>query len=177
MFKKQFWLQLLIGIQFDFKIPNKIFKENKTYTAMLVRKNNYVERTFDELLKDFFTDAPADCCSTKDSSLHFPPVNITESETAYHLDVKAPGFDKADFNINLDGNLLSISVEKKEDQKVKNPKFVRREFSFKSFKRSFTLDEKINAEKIDAKYENGILKLELPKKAVAKPDTRQISIQ
>ncbi|MBS1909422.1 MAG: Hsp20/alpha crystallin family protein, partial [Bacteroidetes bacterium] len=95
----------------------------------------------------------------------------------YHLDVKAPGFDKADFNINLDGNLLSISVEKKEDQKVENPKFVRREFSFKSFKRSFTLDEKIDAEKIDAKYENGILKLELPKKAVAKPDTRQISIQ
>lgn len=144
---------------------------------MLVRRDNYFERSIDGLLKDFLNESPSTCCNTMESSLHFPPVNITETENAYLLEVKAPGFDKSDFKVNLDGSLLTISTEKKEDKKEETAKFIRREFNFKSFKRSFTLDEKIDGEKIDAKYENGILKLELPKKAVAKPDSRQIAIQ
>ncbi len=154
---------------------NKIIN-SKFNTAMLVRKDNYFERSIDGFLKELFTETPAQNCGTRESNLHFPPVNITENDNAYLLDLKAPGFEKADFTVNLDGNLLTISTQKKEEIKDENPKFVRREFSFTSFKRSFTIDEKIDAEKIDAKYENGILKLVLPKKAVAKPDTRQISI-
>ena len=79
--------------------------------------------------------------------------------------------------IKLDGNLLTISAEKIAPSNVENEKIIRKEFSQKVFKRSFTLDEKIEADAIDAKYENGILKLNLPKKEVAKLSSKEITIQ
>jgi HSP20 family protein len=93
------------------------------------------------------------------------------------LEIAAPCFEKADFNVSLDGNLLTISTEKKEEKSESTDKLIRKEFSYRSFKRSFTLDEKIDMEHIIAKYENGILKLELPKKEIAKPVAKSISIQ
>jgi HSP20 family protein len=75
-----------------------------------------------------------------------------------------PGRNKEDFKINVDKGLLTVSYEKKEEAETKEVKSIRKEFSFQSFKRSFSLDEKINAEGIEAKYENGILKVFLPKK-------------
>ena len=85
--------------------------------------------------------------------------------------------DKADFNVKLDGKLLTISAEKKTEAATENEKIIRKEFGYKSFKRSFTLDEKIDAANITAKYENGILALELPKKEEVKGGAKEITIQ
>ncbi|WP_308199404.1 Hsp20/alpha crystallin family protein [Chitinophaga sedimenti] len=92
------------------------------------------------------------------------------------LDVVAPGFDKADFKLNLDKQVLTISVDKKTEQKEETEKQIRREFSTRSFKRSFTLDENVDAEKINAKYENGVLKVTLPKKEVKQEPAKEIVV-
>ena len=86
----------------------------------------------------------------------YPPVNITESKEAYILDILVPGWSKEDFKINVENNVLTISAEKKAEQKAEDQKQIRREFNFRSFKRSFTLDESVDAEKIQAKYDNGV---------------------
>lgn len=105
------------------------------------------------------------------------PVNINESETGFQLELNVPGRNKEDFIINVDKGLLTISYEKKEQTEKKEFKSIRKEFTVSSFKRSFTLDEKINAENIEAKYENGILNVFLPKKEEVKVAPKQISIQ
>ena len=97
--------------------------------------------------------------------------------TSYLLDVIAPGLTKEDFQIKLEDNLLTIVVDKKEEETKEGEKYIRKEFKFQAFKRSFTLDEKINAEEISAQYVNGILTLNLPKKEDVKPTTKQITIQ
>lgn len=144
----------------------------------LVKVSHPFSRSFDGMMKDFLTEFPiAAGKSLREDVLHFPPANIIEKENAYIVELAVPGFDKADFNIRLDANMLTISTEKKEDKTVENEKTVRTEFSRKSFKRSFTVDEKINTENIAAKYENGVLTLELPKKEVVRPATKEINIQ
>jgi HSP20 family protein len=89
----------------------------------------------------------------------------------------APGFEKTDFTVNLDQNLLTISAEKKDEAKVENEKQIRREHSFRSFKRSFTIDEKIDATNIEASYINGVLILNLPKKETVKASATKIVIR
>jgi HSP20 family protein len=143
-----------------------------------VKVNNQPARNLDGLMKDIFNEIPATLGKTfREDVLGFPPVNIAESATAYHLEVAVPGMEKTDFTIKLDGTLLVISAAKKEEPKDEQLKAIRQEFSTKAFKRSFTLDEKIEAANIEAKYENGILKLVLPKKEETKPATKEITIQ
>ena len=108
---------------------------------------------------------------------NFVPVNIRESKEAYQLEVVAPGFEKNDFNINLEKSILTISAEKKNEVKEESEKQIRKEYHYRSFKRSFTLDEKIDAEKIEAKYVNGVLTLNLPRKVEVKASTKEISVQ
>ena len=79
-----------------------------------------------------------------------------------------PGMKKNDFNIDVNGNLLTISSEKEESKDESNQQYTRKEYSYSSFTRSFTLPEDVNQEKIDAVYEDGVLKLTLPKKEEAK---------
>jgi HSP20 family protein len=129
------------------------------------------------MMKEFFNEFPTTVSKTlREEVLQSPPVNITEQTAAYLVEIAAPGFDKADFNVKLENNILTISAAQKEITKDVNDKPVRREFSVKGFKRSFTLDEKIDSENIQAKYDNGILKLELPKKETAKPLAKEITI-
>ncbi|MES2329551.1 MAG: Hsp20/alpha crystallin family protein [Bacteroidota bacterium] len=90
--------------------------------------------------------------------------------------MSAPGRNKEDFKINLDNGLLTISFEKKEEAENKEYKTIRKEFSFRSFKRSFNLDDKINTAGIQAKYENGVLKVYLPKKEEVAVAPQQIAI-
>ncbi len=94
----------------------------------------------------------------------FPPVNIRETEDAYQLEVVAPGMEKADFKIKTEGDMLSISAEKKEEKKDEKDKHIHTEYSFRSFKRSFTLNDDIDQENVKARYNEGILYLTLPKK-------------
>jgi HSP20 family protein len=142
-----------------------------------VKTTHPLAKSFDGLMQELFNDLPAGFNKTvREDVLGFPPVNITEKNDYYHLEVAAPGFDKADFNVKLDGNILTISAEKKAETKAETDKLIRKEFSAKSFKRNFTLDEKIEAANISAKYENGILHVGLPKKEEVKAVTKEINI-
>jgi HSP20 family protein len=99
-----------------------------------------------------------------------PSVNIIEGDNSYEVDMAAPGFEKKDFNIELNHGVLIISSEKKVENETKNgQQFSRREFSYQSFKRSFVLPQTVDSDKISAKYDNGILKMTIPKKKEAKP--------
>ena len=139
--------------------------------------NNNLSKTFDGMMKDIFTEFPSTISKTfREDVLNFPPVNIIERNNSFLVELAAPGFEKTDFVVKLEANILTISSEKKEQQKEETEKLLRREFSYRAFKRSFTIDEKIDAENIVAKYENGVLKLELPKKEPAKAAVKDISI-
>ena len=105
------------------------------------------------------------------------PVNVKETDESYQLEFVAPGFEKADFTVNVDGGLLTVSAEKKEENESVNEKLIRREYHRRAFKRSFTIDEKIDATKIEASYVNGVLVLNLPKKEEVKLPTQQIKIK
>lgn len=141
---------------------------------MLVKVNNRpMNRTFNSIFDELFNEFPV----KTESKLHFPAVNVHETDNAYEMELNVPGRKKEDFKINLENGLLTISFEKKEENNANGQKTLRREFSFQSFKRSFNLDETVDAEKIHAKYENGILFLTLQKKEQAKPAKKEISIQ
>jgi HSP20 family protein len=101
-------------------------------------------------------------------TMNIPAVNITEQKDDYEVALAVPGMKKDDFNIDVDGNMLTISSQKEEKKEDKEARFTRREYSFSSFERSFTLPDEVNREKIEARYEDGILKLVLPKKEEAK---------
>ena len=111
------------------------------------------------------------------------PVNIKETPNAYILEVVAPGFDKTNFKISLEDNILTISAETRNEPQDKDAKTspqekqIRREYRFRNFKRSFTIDEKIDATTIDASYVNGVLLLNLPKKVEVKPAAKNITIK
>ncbi len=104
----------------------------------------------------------------KEFGQSLPAVNIKESAKEFSLEFAAPGFKKNDFKINVDNNILTITAEKKEEKTEENKRFTRREFAYNSFSRSFTLPDNTNADKIDAKYNDGILKLSVPKKEETK---------
>lgn len=142
-------------------------------------KNHPVERNFNNVVDTFFTGFPSvfrDDFGTSNFK-QFAPVNVKEIENGYVLEIVAPGLEKENFKIDLDRKTLTVSAEKKREDEAKTEKQLRREYNFQSFKRSFTIDENIDAENIDAKYVAGVLMLTLPKKAEVKPATKQISIQ
>ncbi|MBI3140024.1 MAG: Hsp20/alpha crystallin family protein [Sphingobacteriales bacterium] len=131
------------------------------------------EGTFSNLVDDLFSEFPALLNNGFNNPVRKDavPVNVKETEKSYQLELVAPGFEKADFKINLEQYLLTISAEKPAETKTENEKQIRKEYSFRSFKRSFTLDGKIDATNIDASYINGILTLNLPKKEAVKVST------
>jgi HSP20 family protein len=107
-----------------------------------------------------------------------PSVNIKESVDDFEVEVAAPGFAKEDFKIELNRDILTISSDKEINNEIKEgQQFTQREFSYQSFSRSFTLPNIVDSEKIGAKYENGILRINIPKKEESKPrPARQIAI-
>lgn len=139
---------------------------------MTLVKHNY--RNLNNLFDEFFTGFPT---AWNRENWQVPAVNIHETTDAFHLELVAPGLNKEDFKINLEKGLLTISYEKKTEQVKDEYKTHRREFGFASFKKSFTVDDQVNAEGIQAKYENGILKLLLPKKEEVKVQPKEITIQ
>ncbi|MBN9385590.1 MAG: Hsp20/alpha crystallin family protein [Chitinophagaceae bacterium] len=101
-------------------------------------------------------------------TFNVPAANITENKDNFEVSLAAPGMKKDDFNIDVEGNVMTISAEKEEKKEEKDERYSRREFNYTSFSRSFTLPEGVNKEKIDASYDNGLLKLILPKTEEAK---------
>jgi len=110
--------------------------------------------------------------------MNMPAVNISEQKDNYLVSLAVPGVKKEDLKIDVDGNMLTISSEKEVSNEEKDKKFTRREYSYSSFSRSFTLPEEINKEKIDARYEDGVLKISLPRKEEAKkPAAKNIAVK
>lgn len=143
-----------------------------------VKVNNPAAKSFDGLINELFNELPANLGKTfRENVLQHPPVNITEKAEAYQIEVSAPGMEKTDFNIKLEEKLLTIGAEQKAVVKEENSKTIRQEFTQKGFKRSFTLDDKIDAAGITAKYENGILQVYLPKKANVQASATAIAVQ
>ena len=106
------------------------------------------------------------------------PVNIQETDNSYELHVVAPGLKKEDFKIAVDRQILNISFEQKEENKEQPAagKWLRSEYRMKSFKRSFTLNDKVDSGKISAKYADGILNISLPKKELNEQPAQEISV-
>lgn len=136
--------------------------------------NNFT--SFDGLMKELFNEIPTAVSKVvREDFLNYPPVNITDKEKMYLVELSVPGFEKSDFAIKLDNNILTVSADAKTENAEE--KKVRREFTFKAFKRSFTLNDKIETETIEALYENGILKIGLPKKENAMGGSKDINVQ
>jgi HSP20 family protein len=138
------------------------------------RQNEGDVPVLSRMLENFLTDVPS--IFRTGFAQTTPAVNIQEKNDAYLVEVAAPGLKKEDFNVNLDNDILTISSEK-EAKEGQDDRFTRREFSYSSFERSFSLPQTTEAEKIEAKYENGILKIKIPKKEIAiKKSPKQIKI-
>jgi HSP20 family protein len=135
-----------------------------------------LQKSFNSLLDDFFNEVPVKWGRDWNGN-YVPAVNIYETDEAFQLEMNAPGRDKEDFKISVEDDVLTIGYEKKQEGETASQKTVRKEFSFESFKRSFNLGEQINAENIHAKYENGVLKLQLAKKPIVKESAKQINVQ
>jgi HSP20 family protein len=106
-----------------------------------------------------------------------PAVNIAETENQFHIELAVPGLKKEDFKISIDKNVLSVSAEKKVENVEEGKKYSKREYSYNSFVRSFTLPEVADQAKIDAEYTDGVLKLSVAKKEEAKIQTREIAVK
>lgn len=133
--------------------------------------------SLNHLLDGFFNSTIGDFVGSDIIATH-PRVNIIEHINNFEIELAAPGLKKSDFNISLENNSLKISVSKKEEQSedTENRKYRRREYSFVSFERSFFLPEGVDATKIDATYEDGILSICLPKVEIKKPESKTITI-
>jgi HSP20 family protein len=137
------------------------------------RKNNALLPGFNDIFESFFNDS---FISDRMVS-RVPAVNISETADEYHIELAAPGLKKEDFKIRMDDNVLSISVEQHKENQVNEKKYNKREYSYSSFVRSFTLPEGADDGRIEAAYADGVLKISLPKKEEAKSVSRQIEIK
>jgi HSP20 family protein len=95
-----------------------------------------------------------------------PPANISESSKDYKLELSVPGLNKEDFQIEIENGALTVSCEKEEESSEEKDNYTRKEFSYKSFQRSFPLPENVREEEINAKYEDGVLKITIPKREI-----------
>ncbi len=132
-----------------------------------IAKPGMLPTVFDDFFKpwnEWFDNSSAFLGRT----MTMPAVNIVENKEDYMVSLAVPGMKKEDFNIDVEGNMLTISSEKEESKEEKEDKYTRKEYNYSSFSRSFTLPDEVNKEKIEAKYVDGVLKLMLPKREEAK---------
>ena len=131
----------------------------------VIRKRTYYPHRYTndffgkDLLSSFFSDG---------ADYTVPAVNIKENEKSFEIEVAAPGVAKEDFKINLEKDVLTVSSEKESKNEVDKDNFMKREFGFNSFSRSFSIPESVNTDKIKASHNNGVLTIELPKIEEAK---------
>jgi HSP20 family protein len=143
-----------------------------TQLATRTRNGNGNGRVFPKFIDDFFnTDRFLIDFESSFPNLNFknilPDANIVENKKEFKIELAAPGLDKKDFKIEMKNGMLTISAEKEEETKTEDENYLSREFSYSSLYRTFALPDNLIADKIDAKYENGVLKLKLPKSEVS----------
>ena len=127
-------------------------------------------------LSEFFGNFFSEDLLTKEYAQFVPAVNLSEEDRQYYLELSAPGFEKTDFKIELNEKVLGISGKHRIEKETREKTYSRKEFNYGSFQRFFSLPEEINQEDINAVYENGILKITLPKKEENKKMPKEIKI-
>jgi HSP20 family protein len=162
-------LKKRIGISFEnmYSIHN-----NQKIKIMSILKNHNAN-----LLNEIFNNFPSTWGKDVQTNYYAPAVNIHQTDDAYHIELIAPGREKSEFKIQIDKGFITVSYETNAATEQKNIQPILREFSLKNFKRSFSIDDTINTEAILANYENGILKLLLPKKEEVKIVPKEITVQ
>lgn len=137
------------------------------------KKNNVLLPGFNDIFESFFNDSfISDRMVTR-----VPAANTSETPDHFHVELAAPGLKKEDFKLNLDKNMLSISVEQRSENNDDQKNYSKREYSYSSFVRSFTLPETADDNSIEAEYTDGILKINIAKKEEAKSVRRQIEVK
>jgi HSP20 family protein len=135
----------------------------------LVKRDVGYVPTISNFFDDFFTRDLFSWPSDSSTGTSIPKVNIYETDSEFHVEMAAPGMKKDDFKVELDNNALTISSQKTtEEEKTEGKNYQRKEFSYLSFQRTFHLPDSAEADKINAKYSDGILNLVIPKKEEAK---------
>jgi HSP20 family protein len=152
------------------KGPTNKKMEDQIMTLIKFKNSNDSERMpfMPALLGNFFNDFMNSDLVAKDVFKTIPAVNIVETPEKFVVELAAPGMNKEDFKVEVEKEVLSIHAEKKTEKNDETNRFTRREFSYASFNRSFTMPDNVNADNVSAEYTNGILKLHLPKKEEAK---------
>ena len=142
---------------------------------MLARINrNFVPAYWD----DFFNDRFYKNFHTSSYQTQSPAVNVVEEDTAYKIEMAVPGVSRKEFHIEVDEDVLTISTEKKENKKEQIPNYLRREFNYQSFKRSFQLPDTVDQDNIHAQHEEGILTVTVPKREeVVQKAPKQIEVK
>ncbi len=135
----------------------------------IVKRNSLF---FPSLMNDFM--GPDWFGGTEKYNTSVPAVNIKDNNEGFELELAVPGMKKDDFTVEIDNDVLTISSEMQSEKEESNDNYTRKEFSYTSFKRAFTLPETVDGSKIDAKYEDGILRLTLPKKQEALPKPKRL---
>lgn len=134
----------------------------------IVKRDVGYAPTLSNFFDDFFTRDLFNWPSSSSTGTSIPSVNIYETDGEFHVEMAAPGMSKDDFKVELDNNMLTISSQKETEEKDEKKNYQRREYSYQSFVRSFHLPDSAEAEKINAKYTDGVLNLVIPKKEEAK---------
>ena len=136
---------------------NSMIRKSESIPSLLsnfLRPASLLDREFFDIASDMFPTR---------LGINVPTANITETPKEFKLELAAPGLERKDFNVEVNNHTLTISAEKKEEKKEEKEGYSRREYSFNSFCRTFELPENIKEGNIDAKYENGVLKVVVPK--------------
>ena len=136
----------------------------------------FMDDFFDSSLERFFGLNGSSGMRGRGGRSSSPAINIKETDEAFTLEVAVPGMKKEDFNIDVEDNALIISAEQQEENEDKQDNYHRREFSYSSFRRSFSLPDNVNDEDISAKYEDGLLCIELPKKTPEQEESKKRKI-
>lgn len=136
---------------------NSMIKKGESIPSLLsnfLRPASLLDRDLFDFASDMFPPR---------LGINIPTANISETPKEFKLELAAPGLERKDFNVEVDNHTLTISAEKKEEKKEEKEGYSRREYSFNSFCRSFELPDNTKEGNIDAKYENGVLKVVIPK--------------
>lgn len=133
-------------------------------------------RGVDNWVNDFFNPIFNDSFLSDRFISRVPAVNVAETKDAFHIELAAPGLEKGDFKINVDKDILTIAAERKAENTDENKKYSKREYSYTSFTRSFTLPDSVDYNAIDASYTDGVLKVAIGKKEEAKVASRLIEV-
>jgi HSP20 family protein len=150
-------------------MENKAIEKPRTSSVPSLMESKWIDRLFNSPLDEFFNFGKV---------INVPAVNVSETDKEYKLTIASPGLEKSDFKVEMRDDMLTISAEKtKEEKEERNGRYNRREYNYSSWSRSFTLPEDCEGNKIDAKYENGELKISIPKTAgKEKKNVKSISV-